>query len=428
MKINKNAIKQINYTIGVYIFKNKNRVIYVGKSVNIKARLLSHLENAKIDRKEKMILDNSSHIKIVKTNNEFNALLLESKLIKRYKPRFNVRWKDDKSYLYIKITIQDIFPKIFITRNENDKKSVYFGPFSSIKSTENIVKQIRKIFPYCSDKKISRKPCFYSKINLCNPCPNIIEYMKEGVKKKVLIKNYKKNIFYIKKILEGKSNKIENCLFNKIVNFSKDKKYENALIYRNKLYLFQKLINQQILSFDSLYKKNANTPINELTHILKRYYPKINKIKRIECYDISNISFTDATGSMIVFINNSIDKSQYRKFRIKSKKLLSDTQMLEEVLTRRFHNKWTIPDLIVIDGGTPQLVSALKMFRKSKINIPLIGITKKPNRIIVGSYGFPNLKFKLNDPAFNLLILLRDESHRFAKKYHLQLRNSKFIN
>jgi excinuclease ABC subunit C len=102
--------------------------------------------------------------------------------------------------------------------------------------------------------------------------------------------------------------------------------------------------------------------------------------------------------------------------------------MLEEVLTRRFHNKWTIPDLIVIDGGTPQLVSALKMFRKSKINIPLIGITKKPNRIIVGSYGFPNLKFKLNDPAFNLLILLRDESHRFAKKYHLQLRNSKFIN
>jgi len=424
--LNKNNIKKLDQITGVYIFKKGRKVIYIGKSINIKARLLSHLENAKKDLKDKKICENSDSIEYINTNFEFNALLLESKLINKYKPPYNIRWKDNKSYLYIKITNDVYYPKIFITRYENEKNNIYFGPFPSVKTTEQLLSQIRKIFPFCTQKKITNKRCFYSKIGLCYPCPNIINTIKDDNKKNELIKEYKKNIFYVKKILEGKNESIEQVLYKQISAFSVLRNYEKAIFYRNKLFLFQKLIRQQIYS-DIEKGFNQNNLIR-LKLLLIKYFPNIKSLNRIECYDISNISYQYPTGSMIVATNGNINKSLYRKFKLKRKELKSDIEMLQEIIDRRLKQNWPIPDLIIVDGGIPQINATLKSIRKNKKNIPIIGIAKHPNRIILGSFGYPNLKVKINNPGFNLILHLRDESHRFAKKYHLYLRNANFLN
>src|SRR3989339_2209941 len=173
--VTRNQIINLPNTIGIYIFKKDDVINYIGKSVNIKARVLSHLENAKLDNKENLIINNSNKIEVITTESEFKALLLEAKLIRELQPKYNSIWKDDKSPLYIKITSKDEFPKVFVTRKESDNQSLYFGPFSSVKMVEKIINDIRRIVPFCTQKNISKKACFYSKIGLCNPCPNEIK-------------------------------------------------------------------------------------------------------------------------------------------------------------------------------------------------------------------------------------------------------------
>lgn len=134
--INKSQINNLPNMIGLYLFKNNRATNYIGKSVNIKARVLSHLENAKLDNKERLIIENSNKIETIITDSEFKALILEAKLIREFQPKYNSIWKDDKSPLYIKITFNEEFPKILITRRESNKQSLYFGPFSSVKMVE----------------------------------------------------------------------------------------------------------------------------------------------------------------------------------------------------------------------------------------------------------------------------------------------------
>jgi excinuclease ABC subunit C len=424
----KSDLENLPSSTGIYIFKKKNKIIYIGKSINIKARIKSHFENARIDNKERKIIENFDLIQVITTDFEFNALLLESQLISKYKPFYNVRWKDDKSYIYIKVVNIQNFYKVFITRKEKDKKSLYFGPFPSVRTTEYLLSQIRRIFPYCSQKKLTNKPCFYSKLGLCDPCPSFINQLSNQKEKTVLLKTYNKNIFYIKQILNGKNKLIEKHLIKKISQLTEKENYEEAIKYRNRLFLFQKLINMNVFSNTETDYKVSNGSLQFLTNFLKKYFPELKTLKRIECYDLSNISFEYSTGSMVVAINGELDKSQYKKFKIKRKDNKSDLYMLEEVLNRRFKNKWTRPNLIIVDGGTPQVITALKIIKKFKIKIPLIGIAKHPDRLVIGSYGLPKLTTNLTNPKFSLLVVLRDEAHRFAKKYHLYLRNLKLEN
>ncbi len=422
----KSNISQIPSSTGVYLFKKKNKTIYIGKSINLRARIKSHIENAKKDIKEKKIIGNFDRIEIIKTDYEFNALLLESMLINKYKPIYNARWRDHKSYLYIKITKDKFFPKIFISRKEKNSNAIYYGPFPSVKNVEYLLKQIRKIFPYCSQKKISKKGCFYSKIGLCNPCPNVITNFKDEIIKKSLITRYKKNIYYIRQIFNGKNLAIEKYFLKKINKLSLEENFEKAIEYRNKLLLFQKLIYMHVYANIDIDPLDSSKLLGSLLAVLKKYFKKIKTLKRIECFDISNISFQYSTGSMVVAISGELDKSKYRKFKIKRKNRLSDLWMLEEVLRRRFNNKWPLPDLILVDGGTPQVLTSLKLLKKLNLDIPLIGIAKNPNRLIIGVEGLPRIRHIMSDPKYRLLILLRDESHRFAKKYHLYLRDLKF--
>ena len=424
--LDKKELIHVPTTNGIYIFKKGNEPVYIGKSVNIKARLLSHIENAKNDAKEAAIIENSDSIEYFITDSEFKALILESQLIQKHLPKYNVRWRDDKSYLYIKATLKEDYPKFFITRREEDKKSVYFGPFPSVKVATNILREIRKVFPFCSQKKITKQRCFYAKIGMCNPCPNVIEHMENGNKKE-LKQEYKKNIRSIVKVLEGKIDPVVDQLYKEINTLIKEEKYEEAIPFRNRLYRLENVILRRKFGNEMDEYDVSDKRIESLLHLLKQYIPRLEKLNRIECFDMSTFQFKDSTASMVVFSDGLSDKKEYKRFKIKNEKAESDFEMFDEVLRRRFKNNWTLPDLIIIDGGKPQIRTALNVLHELNITIPLIGIAKRPDRILIGEEPALTVRPPRHHAGFRLVQSLRDESHRFAKKYHVHLRNAKLM-
>jgi len=419
---------QLPATIGVYIFKNKGKPIYIGKSINIRARVKSHQKNAAIDKKERAIIEKTDQIKTITVSSELQALLLESALIKKYRPRYNKIWKDDKNYLYIKITVKEKYPKVFPVRKENKPDVLYFGPFSSVKTVRFLIKEIRKIYPFCTEKKISSHPCFYSKIGLCNPCPNWIEKISDREQQKRERKRYLANIRQVIKIFRGKTKALVDYQLKKLRHQSEKLNYEEAMVSRDKIFLLNKLVNSRsslpadlsrIVNFD------GGKAITSLREIVQPFFNEpLKKMARIEAYDISNLGFDFATGSMVVAQEGHLAVGQYRRFKVKSPHSLSDFNRLKEVITRRFHNKFPKPDLIIVDGGRPQVKVATDVIKKMNLNIPVIGLAKNPDRLIIGKRMVKPAK---SNPGFNLARLLRDESHRFAKKYHLFLRKKSLL-
>lgn len=422
-KVTREGINKLPTTTGVYFFKNRGETVYIGKSVNLKARLLSHLENAKCDTKEASIVSESNKIRCIVTDTELNALLLESQLIQKYKPRYNSRWRDDKSSLYIKITLSDEYPKISAARKEHEPGSRYFGPFASVSSVEDLLNETRKIFPFCTQRVISKSPCFYSKIGLCNPCPNIAEKVEDPLVKLRLKKNYRKNIRDIIRLLEGKTGKILNDLYKSLRKLASQKKYEEAIKVRDRIRNFESLLHRRLSAPGIIRSYNASSEsVQNLLQLLNDFFSDLSKLHRMECIDISNFSHRQATASLVVFSDGLINKKEYRRFKIKDLTLKSDFEMMSEVMMRRFKQKWEIPDLLVVDGGKPQVRTALQVLRKLNISSPIIGIAKHPDRIIIGIDSLPTIRPSIHDLGFNLVRHIRDESHRFARKYHVLLR------
>jgi excinuclease ABC subunit C len=425
--LSREEINKLPTTTGIYIFRNDTQIVYIGKSVNLKARVLSHVENARIDQKEAAIMQNSTFLECIVTDSEFKALLLESRLIQKYLPPYNIIWKDNKSYLYVKVTLGEDFPKVFPVRRENDGTSRYFGPFQSMRTVEEILKEIRKVFPFCTSKKITKRPCFYSKIGLCKPCPNHISQLEDVEEYKKLKQEYRYNIKQIVKVLEGNTDLVLKNLYKDLNALKDEGKYEEGLQLRNKIYRFERLITQRL--FDSEILANYNQSMESLKSLqalLKSFFPNLEKLDRIECYDMSNMAMKDATASMVVLSEGLINKGQYRKFKIKNTNLQSDFEFMYEVLHRRFKNDWEKPDLLVVDGGKPQVRIAQKVLRELNIDIPLIGIAKHPDRIVLGYDSLQTINPSIHNLGFNLIRQIRDESHRFAKKYHLYLREKLF--
>lgn len=435
------ALLKVASTTGVYIYKQANTPIYIGKAVNLKARLLSHEQNALQDAKEAKIISNADSIELIYTDSEFLALVLEARLISTIKPKYNVRWRDDKSHLYIKITTKDPYPKVFMTRREHDGKSRYFGPFDSMHSVEMLLKQIRRIVPFCTQKSLHKGGCFYHKIGLCDPCPNLIWQYEETIQNREK-KRYRAQIHTIVRILEGKTGLVFRTLRKEIRNLTKQEHYEEALKVRDAMKQLELLIMHGSFVDGNIHSFNrSEQALTALIHILKSFYPDITSLHRIECYDNSTLSFQNSTASMVVFTDGMVDKKEYRRFKMKSEHT-NDFDMMKEILDRRSKNtRWEKPDLIVIDGGKPQVRVVKKILnteylmqsnsRKLDLStqnltfstVPIIGLAKNPDRIVVGVANLPTIRPARHDLGYRLLQHMRDEAHRFAKKYHSYLRN-----
>lgn len=412
---------------GIYkFFSGDNNLLYVGKAKNLKNRVSSYFLDKVLDPKTQQLVSQIHHIEVIPVSSEFEALLLEAKFIKDTQPKYNVVWRDDKHFLYVKIT-KERFPKILLAR-KNDGDGDFFGPFPSGTTVREVLSYIRTIFPYCTQKETAKRACFYNHLGLCNPCP--AEVMKKrGEKFKLLLRQYRDNIANIRQILRGKVAKARKILDVEMQTFSRGENYEKAGIYRDKLMQLDYLTKHYIptdsyLENPKLLSKIRQNEETELITLLKQYYPRLLRLKHIECYDISNISGKLATGSMVSFQNGEPCKDLYRRFRIRFTSSPDDFAMIREVISRRLsHTEWELPDMIIIDGGKPQLIALNKALGARGILIPNIGLAKVYEEIIVLKGNFyEKIKLPTDSPALNLVKRLRDEAHRFAHSYHSLLR------
>jgi len=416
MEISKKVFLKLPEVPGVYTFWKKDTPIYIGKSVNIKSRLNSYLD-LNLSVKTAQMVSEADKVTFIEVTSDLESLLLEADQVRRFKPKYNILLKDDKHALYIVITKEE-FPRVLAVRKLNPKPlTIYakYGPFPNSTNVKIILKMIRKVFPF-SDHKIGKKPCLYSHLGLCNPCPNKILSDKD---KKI----YRNNIRNIKLVLSRKFNVVRKSLETEMNELSKKQNYEQAMIVRERIKTLDYITQERIDTHEFLQNPNLVDDIrkDELESLSKLI--KVDKLKRIECFDIAHLSGVSATASMVVLINGEKENSEYKHFKVKQKNGQSDYDSMREIAKRRANNLevWGKPDLIIVDGGLGQV----KIFHEvyEKLNIPVVGIAKHPDRLI-----FPDgSKLRLSGPTLQIVSRIRDEAHRFARRYHHLLLSKKLL-
>lgn len=417
---------------GIYYFlSEKNEVLYVGKSVNIKSRVQSYKSKDQIG-KTRILLQNAKKLKVLKLDSQLEANLVEAELIRSHKPKYNLRLKDDKSPIYILVTKEN-YPRVLLLRKNNISKSKLkgdlFGPFTSSNQTRHILKVSRKIFPFCNSRNLNKqnnKPCFYYHLKLC---PGVCVG-------KISKNNYQKQIKKLKIFLKGSKKKLLSSLKKEMLLASKSKNYELAAQLRDQQ---QKILlatsKNRKWTGDNTYK-NQTQALKKLWSALLPFFSKKNinpsshPFKRIEAYDVSNIQGKHATASMVVFSNGIPDKNQYRRFKIKLTTGANDTMMLAESIYRRLnHRDWPLPNLILVDGGKGQVKITKKVLASFGLHhkIPIIGLAKPLDHIIAHKHTFHIIELPKDSKALYILQQIRDEAHRFARNYHLTLREVEFL-
>ncbi|MCJ7740397.1 GIY-YIG nuclease family protein [Candidatus Microgenomates bacterium] len=427
--MNKFTISNLPELSGIYLFKDNGKsIIYVGKAKNLKKRVSSYFQK-NIDRgvKTDLLVAEIDSLETIVTTSEFEALMLEAKLIHKFQPKYNLTAKDDRSYIYIKITDEE-FPRIILARRDHSTKGSTFGPFSSVKIAGEILKQIRNIVPYCNQKREIRRACFYAHLGLCHPCPGTRHNLSK-TSYRLLKKQYSANIRKIKLLLDGKVIRLEKELRTLIKQASSAEDFETASAYRNRLENLDLLTRHLYQPEEYLYNLDLAEAIRDretadLATLLKNYFPQISTLPRIECYDISNLSGKNATGSMVTFQKGIPDKRYYRRFRIRAEEAPNDYLMIREVISRRLkHPQWPLPDLFVVDGGKPQFLAMQKELAAQNIQKPLVGLAKAYEELVLVANGkFIKVRLPPQSPALHLIQRLRDEAHRFAHNYHTMLR------
>ncbi|KUK49880.1 MAG: Excinuclease ABC, C subunit domain protein [Parcubacteria bacterium 33_209] len=389
MKNWREKIDQIPKTSGIYLFYQKGKLVYVGKATSLRDRVRSYL-SPKTTRPIEVLINSIDEVKWRQANSIIEAIILEANYIKEFKPKYNVKEKDDKSWNYLAIT-KDDFPKLLAVRERNLKAKDYkyvFGPYAEGKISE-VLRILHSLFLISRCSPNQKKPCFDYNLKRClGVCTNEItieDYNKKVIKPLVLF-------------LKGKKKSLINSLERQMKQYSKSNQFEEAIRIRNQIKSLQKIVDFSLLD-KSFIEDN-----------------KISFSKRIEGYDVSNLGDEVMVGSMVVFENGKAVKKEYKKFKIKNVKNQSDTDCIKEVIERRFnHKEWKSPDLILIDGGKPQ-VSAVK---KIVEGIPVIGIAKgkdrKKDELIGEDINYDK----------DLLLKVRDEAHRFAINYQRQIKRKK---
>lgn len=538
---------------GVYIFKDRRgRVIYVGKASSLRHRVRSYFhKSALISPKVAIITSKVADLDFIVTENEVEALLLECNLIKKHRPRYNVRFRDDKQYPYLKVTVGQRYPRLLFARRMEPDGARYFGPFPNSGAARRAIRTVAQIFEvatcrYDFDRKPLRHPCLYYHIAQCSaPCGrNISETdYRERVKGTILF-------------LEGKYAQLLDELRSRMEEEAEKMSFEKAAILRDQIRAIERLMERQRVVSTSLEDKDAVAvallggtacgvvlviregkllerrcfpldPAGEedgrvlLSAFLRQYYgsaPEVpskvvlplepeepefllqflsrlrgEKVKvvvpddgeggeerglvemaeenaklalaqfmpavagkeaeealeqlkgtlgltklpeRIEAFDASDIMGKQAVASMAVLKEGRPAKDQYRRFRIKAEVgKPSDVDFLKEALRRRFSRAlsdeegWSeLPDLLLVDGGKPQLSAALEVLTELglKGKVRVCALVKGMETLYLPEREEP-LILPRNSPAFHLLQLVRDEAHRFSISYHRRLRGKEAL-
>ncbi len=396
---------------GIYRFLGKQgEVLYIGKATSLKERVRSYLSKDISETRGAQIvsmIEQAQKIDWQVTDSVLEALLLEANLIRKWKPKYNTREKDDKSFNCVVITDEQ-FPRVLVVRKREidfdelmtDKKAggykikTIFGPFPSGGALRDAMKLIRKIFPFrdkCAPPKNGfNKPCFERQIGLC---PGVCTGEISSVQ-------YKKHINLLKLFFEGKKKALISGIKREMRGMAKEEKFEEAGRLKRMLFSLLHIHDVALIKREPLAISERNF--------------------RIEAYDIAHISGKQMVGVMVVLENGEVKKADYRKFKIRGFKNANDTGALAEVLERRFnHPEWQFPDLIVIDGGRAQLNVACKIIKALAVDSFVVSVVKDEKhhpREILGSVTAWRGKERQ-------IFLANSEAHRFAIRYHRELRD-----
>lgn len=545
MDVIKEKLKLLPDSPGVYIMLDKyGNVIYVGKARVLKNRVRQYFHNTPKPQKVMQMVANIADFNYIITNSEIDALALENNLIKKYKPKYNILLKDDKTYPYIKADMRDKFPSFYITRKIKKDGGRYFGPFMGGINCKDILEVVQLLFGVrLCHTSVTAKPkreCLNYHIGRCTaPCAHKISEEEYGLRVKKALD-----------FLDGDYKNAQAVLEEKMIAAAEGEAFELALDYRNKISMLSKLEAKRITSINKAIDadiiayatNNLYSAVNvlvtrkgimqgassfaldeahisdaeALTSFITQYYAtheppaeivvpeycekllvsqffkeklgksvditaakqgvkaellkmaernahdylekSVDKIRhrddmtvnackrlqqmlglvryprRMECYDISNVSGVDKVASMVVFIDGEADRTQYRRFKIKTVEGANDFASLQEVLLRRLsklgtdeEERFPKPDLIVIDGGKGQLSAVAEIFGQLGVtDIELISIAKQQEEIFTLTSD-DAVKIPARDYALRMVQRIRDEAHRFAITYFRNLHSKNIL-
>lgn len=424
---------------GVYLMKDEQGgVLYVGKALYLPDRVSSYfIASTDLGPRKQPMLALIVDFDVIICESEWEALLMEARLVKDLQPRFNERLLDDKTFPYLAITMRDEFPGVFVTRNPQDTRfqgARIFGPFLSGGSLRHAVQILQRVFQYrtCdldirADNPANRsfRPCLLHAIGQCTaPCAN-----------RVTPAAYREDIDRFIRFLGSKRSAMLRELRAEMEIASVERKFERACVLRDQISAIERLEQRDHHKGDGRYEwqpeitEFIQNPADGLA-ALQLALGLETPIRCLEAIDIAHLGGDETVGSKVCFIDGRPFKEGYRRYRIRTAGN-DDFMAIREVVSRRYREAGDglelYPDLVLIDGGAGQLSAALQAFESLRIKPPLvIGLAKKEEVIYRQGFAEP-LKLARNDAGLKLCQAIRDEAHRFAQHYHHILRSKKMM-
>ena len=412
---------------GVYLMKDRlGHVIYVGKAKNLRKRVGSYFQGSRkfiwAQPKIGAMVDMVREISHVETKNETEALLLEGKLIKEYKPRYNTDFTDDKQFLLVRVDLQNDLPKFRLCRNKKEDGAHYYGPFAQAGMLRSTLAEMRKKFGILL---ADAKP-----VKLEDGRYRLYDDARAEIfagHNQTSVEEYRERVEEACSFLEGRAKSWLAELREQMIKRAEAMDFEKAAELRDLSDALTKTIGRTRRFTRNWPRAEENEQNN-----LDRLAEKLNLSgppTSIECFDVSHVSGTFVVASMVRFRSGKPDKRAYRRFKVRAFEGNDDFRAMQEVVGRRYsrlhENGESFPELVVVDGGAGQVSAALKAFLVLDLEPPpLIGLAKREETIV-----FPDerreLKLDPRDPALRLLQRVRDEAHRFANQFNADLRSKK---
>ena len=413
----KEKLKELPREPGVYFHKNRaGEVIYVGKAAVLKNRVRQYFQSPeRKDAKTRALVAEIDDTDWIVVDTEMDALFLESEMIKRYMPKWNILLRDDKSVSYVRIDMKSEVPYVTMTRNPEDDGAEYYGPYYGKTAITRALRILRKIFPYYDRPYTGRKTL--------NTDLGLTPGIETG---KMTPRDYKHNLRRMISYLKGNRKRLVRDIEKLMYEAAAKGEYEKAAEYRNQFFGLKGLGTKIVFSDKEFLDISSDQALQELQGILGAKKPLV----RIEGYDISHQSGTNVAGSMVCFINGTADRTKYKRFKLRRQQN-NDPESMLEILTRRLRHleDWGRPDLIVLDGSVGQLSAVRAVCAEA--GVPVIGRDKSGDhsknarvRIVLleGEEDYRMVELAPDSHIAKLIARIDDESHRFAIQYHTLLK------
>jgi len=430
-------LKKLPPNPGVYFHRDKTgAIIYVGKAANLRNRVRQYFQKSRAyDAKTEALVAEIATVDWTEVESEADALFLEAELVRRYRPRFNILLRDDKSLQYVRIDYDSDYPTVRMVRRPLDDGARYFGPYISGFAVKKALRYLRRAFPYAVSRPLGQKRASLHYHLGLDPG------LEEG---RTSLEDYRANLRKLMQYLRGNRVSLIRDIEKEMKRSAKQQDFEEAARLRNQLQCLQALSRQILFSDREIQDAQKDEALAGLAQLLGL----AKAPRRIEGFDISHMQGTDTVASMVVFVDGLPEKTAYRKFRMRLPGN-DDFAHINEALTRRLSEKnaakWGLPDLFLIDGGKGQLAAALKARNAAGLSVPMIGLAKREEEIIVPlpagdgvaeraaaagglvstSQDFLTIDLPPASPVVKLLQRIRDESHRFAVSYHSTIKRKR---